>query len=210
MINFNFEVSKINILVNSIMDFEKFSASAPSRIKPCIVRATNSNSFLQLIRNQERLNEILTSEEIEICREITLNKQIMGESFIEVVNNGYEFLNDNNYLEVFNTCISEYNSRAKDFSITDFINRVEKNLPMFIEAMKKLMATEEFENLYSITCDKQLYSPSDIANYFRGKKSMSPYSFANLDFSKAIDDFGVERNKIAMHSKNLYRNIQEK
>lgn len=389
MINLNFEVDQVNIFVNSIMDFAKFSASDPSKIKPCIVSATNSNRFLQLLRNHERLNEILTLEEIAICREITLNKQINGESFIEVVNNGYEFLNDDNYLEVFNTCISEYKSVVKDFSVTDFISRVEKNLPMFIGAMKKLMSTEEFENLYSITCDyknklenswnsnkenisnfvegitgkvfdkeakvmvfppifergktctykdrdivyshcfdpnaknnelielvylthefmhsqgfpylssqdrtatkklhgfiqyladnelcnrlsmqkgityqygdnphhdignktflemypyfigylyrneenpveciknnmrknvkfsapkdengndKQLYSPTAIANYFRGKKNMTPYDFANLDFSKAIDDFGLERHKIAIHSKHQVEANQE-
>lgn len=389
MINLNFEVDRVNILVNSIMEFVKISASDSSRIKLCIAHATNSNSFLQLMRNHERLNEILTSEEIEICREITLNKQIYGESFIEVVNNGYEFLNAYNYLEVFNTCISEYKSVAKEFSVTDFISKVEKKLPMFVGTMKKLMSTEEFENLYSITYDyknklennwnnnkenisnfvegitrkvfdkdakvmvlppifekgqtctykdrdivyshcfdpnvknnelielvylthefmhsqgfpylnrkdrvatknlhgfiqyladnelcnrlsmqkgiayqygdnphhgidnrtflemypyfigylyrneenpveciennmkknikfsavkdengnaKQLYSPIAIANYFRGKKNMSPYDFANLDFSKAIYDFGAERHKIAIHSKDQVKTGQE-
>lgn len=389
MINLDFQVSKVNILVNSIMEFEKISVSNPSRIKPHILNATNSNSFLNLLHNHERLNEILTSEEIEACRIITLNKEIKGESFIEVLNNGYEFLNDDNYLEVFNKCISEYKSQVKDSSIIDFINRIEKNLPIFIGAMKKLMATEEFDNLYSITCDyrnklennwnnnkenisdfvegitgkvfdkkakvmvlppifergytcrwkdrdiayshcfdpnaenneliemvylahefmhsqgfpylsgqdrtaknnlhgfiqyltdnelcnrlsmqkgiayqygdnrhhgidnktfldmypyfigylyrneenpleyiatnmrknrrfsairdengsdKQLYSPIAIANYFRGKKNMSPYDFVKLDFSKAIDDFGLERNKIAAHSKNQVKTNQE-
>ena len=102
MINLDFQVSKVNILINSIMEFEKISVSNPSRIKPHIFNATNSNSFLKLLHNKEQLNEILTSEEIEACRIITLNKELRGESFIEVLNKGYEFLNDDNYLEVFN------------------------------------------------------------------------------------------------------------
>lgn len=53
MINLNFEVDQVNIFVNSIMDFAKFSASDPSRIKPCIVGATNSNKFLQFLKEGE-------------------------------------------------------------------------------------------------------------------------------------------------------------
>ena len=116
------------------------------------------------------LRKILTNEEVSICRKAVTNHVFNGNNFVAtILEGGYEVIDDENFKNVFNRCLDEwkgyfekecYESKIKrykqrtDEQLTTLIHGMDEMIrqqPILISAMNKLIATDEFQNLYNKT-----------------------------------------------------------
>lgn len=149
MINIDFDVSKINILIHIIMMYQKIQERPEEKWDYSLFPAKN-NDFIQMLGNQERLKQILTSEQLELCRNVLTNKDFDNktskETFFSAICNGYEMVNDSNYQSVFKKCLKEYGN-------SEFRSELYEKLLVLYQAMEKLIDTDEFNRLYHDTCE---------------------------------------------------------
>ena len=108
MINIEFGSSKISVLLHTIMMYGKMSRSSNENDWNYSLSPAKSCDFIQLLNNPTRLGEILSNDELKVCQNILFNKEFKSQTLLEALFSGYDALDDSNYKEIINRCISEF------------------------------------------------------------------------------------------------------
>lgn len=192
MINLDFETSKISTLLQTIDSFKNILYREKNGIEnKYFTGPAKSNSFFKLITDKLKLYKILTQNELYACREMTEKKSFNGRDFVTIILDcGYEVLSDENFEKTFNTCLSEWkeyfeeekkrtpserHSQYTDEQITYSLDNIYHMLykqQTFINALQKLMATEEFQDLYNTTLN---YRKELESNWNANKEEISEF-----------------------------------
>lgn len=165
MINIEFDSSKISVLLHTIMMYGKMSRSSNENDWNYSLSPAKSCDFIQLLNNPTRLGEILSNDELKVCQNILFNKEFKNQTLLEALFSGYDALDDSNYKEIINRCISEFEEHGFELSIS-------KQVTDLFHIIDKLLNTPEFSKLYKETLE---YKEQLSKNWENNKEKISNF-----------------------------------
>ena len=140
MINLDFEVDKINILIRFLNVKNSLERSSDRGYPTEFIK---NNEFFKLLNNREKLFQLLSKDELMACKNALIPDGFKHgnrrESFFEILcSGGYEEINSDNYMNVFSTCLTEYQTYGDNYKLA---NDMAMKMPSLQSAISKLINT---------------------------------------------------------------------